>query len=383
MKTWREAALGLVALSSVGCATECPSEADNFIQYVVGLGPGECEPEPSSRLDGLGDLPGGVEASAAYDTSADGALVVGASWAEAGSTAVVWSSQTGLVALEGGRGAAYAVDDAGQTVVGTALDPAGVPSAARWRGSLEPDILSFPPLFQIVFGEAAAVSGDGRVAAGHVLQLGAGPIGTVWTEGAPPRSEPNGAIQGASFDGSVLVGYTERNRSNPWSYALRNSVPLPYPFVAACTEAGCEPLPCASPFSCEARALDVSADGAIVVGGATRLEGDLRVAVQWHVSADGSVVTTILPGESPAQALAVSGDGRVVVGYQTVAGQRVATRWIDGTPISVASALAEAGVSLDGWSLTIARGTSPDGSVIVGEGINPLGQPEGWRAILR
>lgn len=382
MKTSFEGAIGLVALSLFGCRAECPSEEQNFIDYAIGLGTAECEPEPGSRFDGLGDLPGGIAASAAYDTSADGALVVGASWAEAGTQAVVWSSQTGLVALEGALGAAYAVDDAGRTIVGTALDPTGVPSAARWRGSLEPEILSVPQPF-IDFGEAAAVSGDGLVVVGHVRPNSTGTVGAVWIEGERPSLRSYSAIEGASRDGSVLVGYTVPYRYVSWPYALRNSVPLPYPFVASCTEAGCEPPPCASPYRCEARALDVSADGAIVVGGATRFDGDVRVAVQWHVSADGSVVTTLLPGESPAEALAVSGDGRVAVGYQTIAGQRVATRWIDGAPTSVASVLAGAGVSLDGWTLTMAHGTSQDGSVIVGEAINPRGEREGWRAILR
>jgi hypothetical protein len=40
------------------------------------------------------------------------------------------------------------------------------------------------------------------------------------------------------------------------------------------------------------------------------------------------------------------------------------------------------GVVVAGWQLTYAHGTSQDGRVIVGEGINPSGQPEGWIAVL-
>jgi hypothetical protein len=38
------------------------------------------------------------------------------------------------------------------------------------------------------------------------------------------------------------------------------------------------------------------------------------------------------------------------------------------------------GLDLSGWTLTAATGVSDDGSVIVGRGINPSGDPEAWRA---
>jgi hypothetical protein len=38
------------------------------------------------------------------------------------------------------------------------------------------------------------------------------------------------------------------------------------------------------------------------------------------------------------------------------------------------------GLDLTGWTLTAATGVSDDGTVIVGRGINPSGDPEAWRA---
>jgi len=62
-----------------------------------------------------------------------------------------------------------------------------------------------------------------------------------------------------------------------------------------------------------------------------------------------------------SEAEGISGNGQVVVG---------------------ADLLRQAGVALDGWSLSIARGVSEDGRVIVGDGINGEGMQEGWIAVL-
>jgi hypothetical protein len=39
-------------------------------------------------------------------------------------------------------------------------------------------------------------------------------------------------------------------------------------------------------------------------------------------------------------------------------------------------------LDLSGWILTSATGISADGLTIVGVGVNPAGQNEGWRAVL-
>ena len=77
----------------------------------------------------------------------------------------------------------------------------------------------------------------------------------------------------------------------------------------------------------------------------------------------------------------ISGDGKVIVGYQ-VYERSVAMRWMNGTERRILDLLAESSVVMTGWTLTIAHAASRDGRVIVGEGINPNGLPEGWIAIL-
>jgi len=122
--------------------------------------------------------------------------------------------------------------------------------------------------------------------------------------------------------------------------------------------------------------LAVSRDGTVTVGSATNDQGS--VAVSWTVGADGNVTTTVLSSsEAPSEAAATSRDGKVVVGYDGGA-----TRWTEGRSDKIADLLGQAGVALDGWLLRVARGVSDDGRVIVGEGINGQGTPEGWVAVL-
>jgi hypothetical protein len=58
-----------------------------------------------------------------------------------------------------------------------------------------------------------------------------------------------------------------------------------------------------------------------------------------------------------------------------------AFRWTPSTGIrAVQSLLAQAGVDTSGWQLTSANGVSADGTVIVGTGIDPDGNSQGWIA---
>ena len=89
-----------------------------------------------------------------------------------------------------------------------------------------------------------------------------------------------------------------------------------------------------------------------------------------------------LRARETGEALSISADGNVIVGYENPAGQPTAIRWSAGVSRTVVDLLNASGVVVAGWQLTYAHGTSQDGRVIVGEGINPSGQPEGWIAVL-
>jgi uncharacterized membrane protein len=92
-----------------------------------------------------------------------------------------------------------------------------------------------------------------------------------------------------------------------------------------------------------------------------------------------------LPGDSLfSHASAVAGDGSVIVGYSytDLAGGRAfiwdATRGMR----QLHAVLLNAGLDVAGWTLSEATGISADGRTIVGTGIDPKGQRQGWMVVL-
>jgi uncharacterized membrane protein len=77
-------------------------------------------------------------------------------------------------------------------------------------------------------------------------------------------------------------------------------------------------------------------------------------------------------------AMAVSGDGSVVVGF---ANEAMIWDAVHG-PRPLADALAGLGIDTAGLTLTSANDVSDDGRVIVGEGLDENGGPEGWAVVL-
>ena len=87
-------------------------------------------------------------------------------------------------------------------------------------------------------------------------------------------------------------------------------------------------------------------------------------------------------GSTYIQAHGVSADGSVIVGGATTPQiSRKAFRWdaTNGMQI-IAELLVSEGIDLTGWQLQEANGVSADGSTIVGFGINPDGFTEAWVA---
>jgi probable HAF family extracellular repeat protein len=126
----------------------------------------------------------------------------------------------------------------------------------------------------------------------------------------------------------------------------------------------------------------VNADGTVVVGGGTPFSGE---AFRW-TAATGMVGLGFLPGGFRSLAFGVNADGKVVVGEAIDAsGAFQAFRWTAATRMqSVMTLLLAAKVvtMATGWQLTSANGVSADGTVIVGNGVDPLGTEQGWIARL-
>ena len=129
--------------------------------------------------------------------------------------------------------------------------------------------------------------------------------------------------------------------------------------------------------SSEARG--VNADGTVVVGVSS------GQAFRW-TAASGMVGLDFLPGGTSSNANGVNASGKVVVGQALDAsGANQAFRWTRATRMQsvLTLLLAAKVVTMDfGWLLTSANGVSADGTVIVGDGVDPLGQSQAWIARL-
>ena len=134
----------------------------------------------------------------------------------------------------------------------------------------------------------------------------------------------------------------------------------------------------------EGNAIDVSADGSVIVG-SSNYDSGLAEAFRWTAET-GMVGLGDLPGGAfSSQALGVSADGSIVVGHGTTAAGREAFIWDATNGMRNLKEVLESdfGLNLTGWTLREPRGPSSDGLVIVGSGTNPIGQEEGWIAELQ
>jgi len=312
-----------------------------------------------ASLQGLGDLPGGAFLSIAYDVSADGCVVVGAS--AIGSSAGVhrfeafrWQDgvMSGLGDLPGGifDSEAYAVSADGSVVVGSGNGY----QAFRWEDGVMSALGGF---------QAIGVSADGSVVVGNP--------GFRWEDGVMTDlgDLPGGASGTTAYevtaDGSVVVGYSS-SANGYEAFRWENGTMSALGYLPG----GDSP----------SGAFSVSPDGLVIVGSSqSQHSGPLWEAFRWE-----SGVMTALGGFPReyfivSEAFDVSADGSVVVGESEYDGAFI---WTDPTgmldPEDVLTAL---GVDLTGWSLGDAMGISDDGLTIVGTGQSPSGI-EGWIATL-
>jgi probable HAF family extracellular repeat protein len=134
----------------------------------------------------------------------------------------------------------------------------------------------------------------------------------------------------------------------------------------------------------ESFADDASANGSVVVG-QSRDRDFFWKAFRWTATTGMRDIGTL--GGPMAAAYNVSDDGSVVVGRALTSSNSASDRAFRWTPKkgmqNLQELLAKAGVtSVSGWILLGATGVSADGTVIVGEGINPAKEREAFRAVL-
>jgi hypothetical protein len=308
--------------------------------------------------------------STAQAVSADGRVVVGQSDGQA----FRWTAATGMQSIGGptGFGTARGVSADGSVIVG---DSGG--QAFRWT---QPTGMQFLGSNTRV---AYDVSGDGNVVVGDAGIGATTGQGFRWTPGtgvqplgtAAPGVTNGSTIFGVSQDGQALVGQTITAPGQLTGLATR------------WTEADGYGPGGGFPTMNGSYANAASADGTFVVGrsGTFGQSNPLFAAFIWSEDT-GSIHLGSPEPEAlsyiSVDALSVSGDGSIVVGTASRTGNTGADKaiiWSEDEGIRyLQDVLVDLGLDLSGWTLTHAHDISADGTVIVGQGINPLGVQEAW-----
>ena len=209
---------------------------------------------------------------------------------------------------------------------------------------------------------ATSVSADGSVVVG-----GSGVLPIRWTSAGgmvalTGLSYDHGSVWAISNDGAVAAGsYTfaggTQSRAFRWtsggdmvSLGLLSS----FPGVTQFSEA-----------------LDVSADGSVVVGDSSNTVEGQRQLFRW--TSGGMTGVPFLTGHTNGQATGVSADGSVLVGFSApVGGSTHALRWTgSGAPDDLGF--------LPTYTSSIAADVSGDGSVVVGESYSGTGLGQAFR----
>lgn len=320
----------------------------------------------------LGDLPGGTTNSAAYGVSADGTVVVGASFTATGITAFTWTQGGGMVALPvlaGGTGAiAYAVSGNGAVAVGFS-DSASGQQACVWSNG---QVAGLGDLAGGAFASLARdVSDDGLVIVGYGTSA-SGREAFRWSGGTMTGL---GDLAGGSYqseanavtpDGTRVTGYGTAANQRIFTWDSVNGM---QDYYAA------------------ALAYAISFDGSQLAGhiNATYVIPDIITlnyhrATRWNggtatvigPESSGSLVDSTFYGLTPDAALAVGTFKNASGPYYAVSHDA-----FNGVR-NLRDLLITNGVDMTGWELTAATAISADGSVVVGYGTNPNGQQEAW-----
>jgi uncharacterized membrane protein len=326
-----------------------------------------------AKFFSLGDLSGGNFGSYAYGISGDGGTVVGYSHSDGRDEAIIWTENSGTQIVGGVpenlSTVAWSVSDDGSAIAGISFTDSRIPSDP-FRWTADEGFHSLAGCGCSAAGYRVTISGDGSTVVGTRPAPGAGVFAFRWRADTGPQDLgdfPGGnsfsVALDVTSDGELVVGVGSTPGGAEgfrWteSIGLQGLGALMY------------------------QAQAVSSDGTAIAGlGFLHGQG----AVRW-TEAEGSVWLGHLPGPTGtiySFASDISADGSVIVGGSGEDARFEAFRWTATSGMrSVQQMLQELGVDLGGWNLGFASGVSADGSVIVGNGTNPAGQPEAWVAVI-
>jgi probable HAF family extracellular repeat protein len=229
------------------------------------------------------------------------------------------------------------------------------------------------------FSFATGVSSNGNVVVGYSASTASGNNSEAfrWTTtdgmaglGALPGGTFGSRAWGVSADGSIIVGESSSATAGSNLEAFR------------WTASGMTGLGDLSGGSFHSIAYAISADGNVIAGYSIPTSG-YHAAFRWTAK-NGMAGFGNLPCDTWSIARATSGEGSVIVGDPQIVSGDCVFIWtaIRGIRRLLDVLTNDYGLNLTGWTLRSPTGVSQNGSVIVGWGINPTGQTEGWIADL-
>jgi probable HAF family extracellular repeat protein len=307
----------------------------------------------------LGTLPGGTS-SYARAISADGTTIVGDSDSAEGSRAFRWTAAGGMedlgVLASGQVSVAYDVNPDGSVVVGQSGS-----RAFRWtaaEGMVDIGSLG-------TFAVAHGVSSNGSVVVGSVGPYPARAHPAIWSDSGIEDLGllPGGTLARAldvSADGSVVVGYGDSDVSHR------------YRGFRWTRELGLEDIG-ALPRGFGAIAKAVTPDGSVIVGEAVIFGGAPR-AFRWTAE-QGIQNLGVLPNSWGSTAEGVSADGLRIVG--TCVTRAVVWQPSSGM-VDLNQVLQERGIERNGGTLKWGVGVSGDGRTFTGYGSHGGRSFEAW-----
>jgi probable HAF family extracellular repeat protein len=336
----------------------------------------EAEVPASIGVWGLGDLPGGPFQSASLAMTRDARTVVGTSASAEGPVAFIWRAETGmqpLGELAGGQfySEALAVSADGERAVGVSTSGLAFAESCAWNIG-GPGIRALGdfrdgPNISIATGisrDGTIVVGAGSTAAGYqafrwTLESGMLPVGVFagYTETQASKISGNGAV----IIGSGRRSFPARTEAFRWTRDLGMVGLGDLPGGLTLSEAQC-----------------LSDDG-VVVAGYSVSTGDEFQAFVWTPRYGMRGLGDLPEGPVESYAREMTPDGSVIVGIGSTAVGYEAFYWTAGRGMRrLADVLSEAGGNVGGWRFIRAQAVSADGSVVVGQGLNPRGEVEAF-----
>lgn len=323
--------------------------------------------------------------SEAQSLSADGTKIIGTSGGLQRATR--WTISGGLVTavdaldlLPGGLiSLGQAVSSNGQFAAGSA-SPGPTMHATRWNGTTATDLGTLVGPSGDSYGNA--MSSDGSVIVGSSdTSLGSGEAfrwsgGTMVGLGFLNGGSDSGA-SGVSADGLYVVGASdysvgvgEEGQSFTEAFVWNGGVMSGLGFISGGSRSS---------------ATAITPDGTTIVGTASDVNFD-NYMVRWVSDGQGGYTLQSLGAlGSNGGTNDISDDGSVIVGYSVVGNTYPndlrAMYWSQESGLQLLQTiLTNQGLDLTGWTLYEATDVSADGTKIVGYGLNPFGQTEGFYA---